>query len=456
MKAETRYRCTECGYETPRWMGRCPVCGAWGTLKEVKVSSSKPQRPGTQAWLEPQEVRPVPLVPEAREAQEARRWPTGIQELDRVLGGGLVAGSVVLLGGEPGVGKSTLLLQLARALAEGGVAPVLYGSAEESRAQILERARRLGIAAEGVQVAPVATLEDLLSLAEEIQPRVLLVDSIQAIITPELPSVAGSVAQVRECASALLRLAKTRNIAVILVGHVTKDGTLAGPKTLEHMVDVVLYLEEQGSGLRVLRASKNRYGSTDEIGLFEMTGTGLREIRDPGRIFLSTGFRRRSGVVITAVLEGRRPFLVEIEALVARTPFALPQRVTTGYDPKRLSMLLGLLENRLGLSLRGHDVFLNVAGGLRIRESAADLAVVAAVLSSFKKRALPEATLVLGEVGLTGEVRPIPALEIRLREAARLGFHQAIVPPQSRNGTFGSLKILEVSDVKELMERWFS
>ncbi len=454
MKAETRYRCTECGYETHRWMGRCPMCGAWGSLKEVKVSTTS--RPGTQAWLERQEVRAVPLTPSEAKTPGAERWATGIQELDRVLGGGLVAGSVVLLGGEPGVGKSTLLLQMARALAAAGASPVLYGSAEESEAQILERAHRLGITAEGVKVAAVSTLEDLLSLADDLQPRVLLVDSIQAIVTPELASVAGSVAQVRECASALLRLAKTRNIAVLLVGHVTKDGTLAGPKTLEHMVDVVLYLEEHGSGLRVLRAAKNRYGSTDEIGLFEMTATGLREIRDPGRIFLSTGFRQRSGVAVTAVLEGRRPFLVEIEALVARTPFALPQRVTTGYDPKRLSMLLGLLENRLGLSLRGHDVFLNVAGGLKIRESAADLAVVAAVLSSFKKRALPEATLVLGEVGLTGEVRPIPALEPRLREAARLGFHQAIVPPQKRTGSFRNLKIQEVSDVKELLERWFS
>ncbi len=459
MKAEIRYRCSQCGYETTRWMGRCPMCGAWGTLQEVRVTTPSSRRSGSarQAWLEPPE-REVVSLQRAKEtgSQPSDRWASGIQELDRVLGGGLVPGSLVLLGGEPGVGKSTLLLELADALAREGVEPVLYASAEESVPQVLARARRLGLAAETVQVTTLTTLEDLLDLTETLKPRLLLVDSIQALVTPEIPSVAGSVAQVRECTAALLRLAKTRNIAVILVGHVTKDGTLAGPKALEHMVDVVLYLEEHGTGLRILRATKNRYGSTDEIGLFEMTGQGLQEIRDPGRIFLSTGFRRRSGVAVTALMEGKRPFLVEIEALVARTPFTLPQRVTTGFDPKRLSMLLGLLENRLGLSLRGHDVFLNVAGGLRIRESAADLAVVAAVLSSLKKRALPEATLVLGEVGLTGEVRPIPLLEPRLREAHRLGFHQALVPPQEAPRHMDSLKIHQVSDVKELLERWFS
>ncbi len=457
MKAETRFRCTQCGYETSRWMGRCPNCGAWGTLKEVQVAPIRRKgTPGHRSWSPPSgEITPL-TPPHAPESPAQRRWPSGIQELDRVLGGGLVPGSLVLLGGEQGVGKSTLLLHWAHALAKRGAAPVVYVSAEESASQILDRARRLNLATEHVQVAPVATVDEVLSLAETLHPKVLLVDSIQAIVAPDLPSVAGSVAQVRECATALLHLAKGQNIAVVLVGHVTKDGTLAGPKTLEHMVDAVLYLEEHGTGLRILRATKNRYGSTEEIGLFEMTSTGLREIRDPGRIFLGHGFRRRSGVAVTAVLEGKRPFLVEIEALVARTPFTLPQRVTTGFDPKRLSMLLGVLENRLGLSLRGHDVFLNVAGGLKVRESAADLAVVAAVLSSLKKRALPEATLVLGEVGLTGEVRPVPALEARLREAQRLGFRRALVPAQERIHTFDSLKILEVSDVKELLEQWFS
>jgi DNA repair protein RadA/Sms len=418
------YRCQECGFASPK-PGTCPDCrrasGAWVQLVEERPATPRtPRRAGTPAAL------PRPLKDISMERDDRVR--TGIDELDRVLGGGVVRGSLVLIGGDPGVGKSTLLLQAARALAQVAP-PVLYVTAEESAAQVKMRADRLGIAGDGLLLWPETDLSLVQAQLDDVKPRGLVIDSIQTVFLPELESAPGSVAQVRECGARLMTLAKSRGIATFLVGHVTKEGALAGPRVLEHLVDTVLYFEgERHHSYRVLRAVKNRFGSTNEIGVFEMAEGGLVEVKNPSGFFLAERPEKAPGSVVVSSLEGTRPVLLELQALVAPAPVGTPRRTVLGADYNRVCLLLAVLEKRAGVPLGSQDVFVNVAGGARVTEPAADLGIVVAAASSYMDRPVPGDVLVVGEVGLTGEVRAVAGLELRLREAAALGFRRAIVP----------------------------
>ncbi len=420
-KTISRFTCQSCGYESPRWLGQCPACGAWNTLVEetVAVSVARPRRASNVPAPEAVPLKAVLPMPEAR-------WRTGIGELDRVLGGGIMRASVVLLGGDPGIGKSTLLLQLAERLGER---QLLYVTGEESLEQVRHRAERLGIHAPGLRLLAETDLERIMAAADALEPELLIVDSIQTVYTPELQSAPGTVAQVRECAARLVRMAKTKGCAVFLVGHVTKEGWVAGPRTLEHVVDAVLQFEgDRHYAYRVLRAIKNRFGPTNELGLFEMTDHGLREVSNPSELFLAQRRPDVSGSAVVAAMEGTRPLLVEVQALVAPTAFSTPARTSTGFDGRRLAVLLAVLDRRVGLSLAYQDVYVNVVGGIRLDEPAADLAVAAAVASSFRDRPIPSDLVLIGEVGLAGELRLTGAMERRLEEAARLGFGRALVP----------------------------
>jgi DNA repair protein RadA/Sms len=418
------YRCQECGFASPK-PGTCPDCrrasGAWVQLVEERPATQRTaRRAGTPA------VQPRPLKDISMEQDDRVR--TGIVELDRVLGGGVVRGSLVLIGGDPGVGKSTLLLQAARALARAAP-PVLYVTAEESAAQVKMRADRLGIAGDGLLLWPENDLSLVQAQLDDAKPRSLVIDSIQTVFLPELESAPGSVAQVRECGARLMTLAKSRGIATFLVGHVTKEGALAGPRVLEHLVDTVLYFEgERHHSYRVLRAVKNRFGSTNEIGVFEMAEGGLVEVKNPSGFFLAERPDKAPGSVVVSSLEGTRPVLLELQALVAPAPVGTPRRTVLGADYNRVCLLLAVLEKRAGVPLGSQDVFVNVAGGARVTEPAADLGIVVAAASSYMDRPVPSDVLVVGEVGLTGEVRAVAGLELRLREAAALGFRRAIVP----------------------------
>jgi DNA repair protein RadA/Sms len=424
MKA-TAFVCQNCGYETPRWLGKCPGCGEWNTLVEEQRATRK-GKANERVRVAPVAARPVKLG--AIEAGRAKRIATGIGELDRVLGGGLVPGSLLLIGGEPGIGKSTLTLQICRQLAKPDF-KVLYVTGEESAQQVRLRAERLGAGADDVYILCSIDIDEILAAAEELAPGLLVVDSIQTVFRTSLTSAPGSVGQVRECTAELLRLAKSRTLTTFVVGHVTKYGAIAGPKTLEHMVDTVLYFEGEGfQQYRIVRAAKNRYGSTNEIGVFEMTDSGLTEVANPSEFFLSGRRADVSGSAVVATIEGTRPLLVEIQALAAPTPFALPQRVATGFDSKRLSMLLCVLERRAGIGAAGQDIFLNVAGGLKIQDPAADLAVIASLASSIRNHPLRDDAVLLGEVGLGGEVRSVARTESRIAEAARLGLKTVILP----------------------------
>jgi len=418
------YRCQECGFASPK-PGTCPDCrrasGAWVQLVEERpVTQRTARRAGTPA------IQPRPLKDISMEQDDRVR--TGIDELDRVLGGGVVRGSLVLIGGDPGIGKSTLLLQAARALARAAP-PVLYVTAEESAAQVKMRADRLGIAGDGLLLWPENDLSLVQAQLDDAKPRSLVIDSIQTVFLPELESAPGSVAQVRECGARLMTLAKSRGIATFLVGHVTKEGALAGPRVLEHLVDTVLYFEgERHHSYRVLRAVKNRFGSTNEIGVFEMAEGGLVEVKNPSGFFLAERPDKAPGSVVVSSLEGTRPVLLELQALVAPAPVGTPRRTVLGADYNRVCLLLAVLEKRAGVPLGSQDVFVNVAGGARVTEPAADLGIVVAAASSYMDRPVPGDVLVVGEVGLTGEVRAVAGLELRLREAAALGFRRAIVP----------------------------
>jgi DNA repair protein RadA/Sms len=418
------YRCQECGFASPK-PGTCPDCrrasGAWVQLVEERPATQRTaRRAGTPA------VQPRPLKDISMEQDDRVR--TGIDELDRVLGGGVVRGSLVLIGGDPGVGKSTLLLQAARALARAAP-PVLYVTAEESAAQVKMRADRLGIAGDGLLLWPENDLSVVQAQLDDAKPRSLVIDSIQTVFLPELESAPGSVAQVRECGARLMTLAKSRGIATFLVGHVTKEGALAGPRVLEHLVDTVLYFEgERHHSYRVLRAVKNRFGSTNEIGVFEMAEGGLVEVKNPSGFFLAERPDKAPGSVVVSSLEGTRPVLLELQALVAPAPVGTPRRTVLGADYNRVCLLLAVLEKRAGVPLGSQDVFVNVAGGARVTEPAADLGIVVAAASSYMDRPVPGDVLVVGEVGLTGEVRAVAGFELRLREAAALGFRRAIVP----------------------------
>ncbi|HTX54790.1 MAG TPA: DNA repair protein RadA [Candidatus Baltobacteraceae bacterium] len=422
MPKHSHYECQQCGAQAPRWLGRCPDCGAWGSLIEVR-----PAPPSRDAPLIDPPSGDAVLLREVPGTAD-RRLVTGIGELDRVLGGGLVPGGVVLIGGDPGVGKSTLLLQAAAALAVRSH-PVLYASGEESLAQISERGRRLGLDPPGLYLAAETALEAVLAQIERIKPTVAIVDSIQTVWSRGLEAGAGSLSQVREVAGRLIEMAKRTETGVWLIGHVTKDGSLAGPRALEHLVDTVIYFEgDRQQAYRILRATKNRFGPTDEIGVFEMRSGGLVPVENPSAAFLAERPPQATGCLVVATMEGTRPILLELQALVSPTGAALPRRVANGLDSQRVAMLLAVLEKRLHLRLATADVFLNVVGGLGIREPAADLGVMAAVLSSAREIPVEPTWAFFGEVGLGGEVRGVPQADKRLAELARLGFTKAIVP----------------------------
>lgn len=426
VRQKTVYRCSECGAAHPKWGGRCETCGEWNTLVEEVERPAPRARPRGHDRPGPDRTAAAPVRVGAVRAPASARAPSGLRELDYVLGGGIVAGSVVLVGGEPGIGKSTLLLQVAAASAATG-RRALYVSAEESGPQVRLRAERLGGAALDVELLTETGLDGILGIAGAAPPDLLVVDSIQTIYAAELEGAPGNVGQVRECAARLMRFAKESGCAVFIVGHVTKGGGVAGPKTLEHIVDTVLYFEGEGSlDFRILRATKNRFGSVDEIGVFRMTGEGLAAVDNPSALFLGDG-AATSGTAVTALIEGSRPVLVEIQALAARAGYGTPQRVATGVDPRRLAMLLAVLEKRSGIPVSQLDVFVNVAGGLRLTEPAGDLAVATAVASSVYDVPLPAGTVLVGELGLGGEIRAVTQLERRLAEAAQLGMQVAHV-----------------------------
>ena len=415
------YTCGQCGASTPQWRGQCPDCGAWNSLAEsiVETGGTRPRTPAAPG--RPVAASSVDLAPDTR-------IETNLAELDRVLGGGLVAGAVVLVGGEPGIGKSTLLLQVLAGLAAAGAARTLYVTGEESIRQVALRAKRLEVETDRVQLLAETRVETVLDVLARESPRIVAIDSIQTMFTDALQSAPGSVAQVRESAARLARHAKEHAVSVLLVGHVTKDGALAGPRVLEHMVDTVLYFESEADRrFRVIRAVKNRFGAANEIGLFAMTEKGLREVRNPSAIFLARGAGDVAGSVVTVVREGTRPLLVELQALVDEAS-GPPRRLTVGIDQSRLNMLLAVLHRHAGVSTQGLDVYANVVGGVRIAETAADLAVLAAVRSTLSTRPVDRALVVYGEIGLAGEIRPIPGGEERVREAAKHGFTRALVP----------------------------
>lgn len=446
-KAKTHFVCQACGYWSPRWMGRCPDCGQWGSF----VEELRERRPPSVSILGPQgEPKPITTI----DLRPFPRFSTGLKELDRVLGGGIVPGSLILIGGDPGVGKSTLLLQAsARVSAEEGM--VLYVSGEESLPQVRSRGERLGALSDDLLLFASTSLQETLQQAEAVKPRLLVLDSVQTIYSEELESPPGSISQVREVAVAFMRLAKEKGVSTILIGHVTKDGSLAGPKTLEHIVDAVIYFEgELRSAYRILRASKNRFGSTEEIGVFEMTEGGLVEVNNPSAVFISERPLESPGSVVVPTVEGVRSILVELQALVTSMGAPIPRRVVSGLDLNRASLLLAIVEKRLGLPLGTCDVYLNVAGGVRVAETAADLALVAAVLSSFRNVPVDPSLVIFGEVGLGGEVRGVRHGERRLQEAHHLGFARCILPQANleKLRTSVPIKLQGIRDLNGLLE----
>ena len=426
----TAFACQQCGHMAARWLGQCPSCSAWGSMVEEALPDPRARAAAKGRRVGGAEPRPLAAVP----ADRSLRRSTGLGELDRVLGGGLVHGSVILVGGDPGIGKSTLTLQACSALAKQGLS-VLYVAGEESPEQVRLRADRLGLDDAGVLILPETNAEAVIEQLDALRPAAVVVDSIQTLHTATLASAPGSVGQVRESAALLTAHCKAAGTACILIGHVTKEGALAGPRVLEHLVDTVLYFEGDGAhALRVLRAVKNRFGSTNEVGVFEMAEGGLLEVQNPSAAFLAERPAGAPGSAVLATLEGSRPVLVEIQALVARSGLAMPRRTAIGVDPGRVALLLAVLEKRRRMQLHAEDVFLNVAGGLRVDEPAADLAIVAAVASSVRGRAVPDDVVLWGEVGLTGEVRSAARAEARAREAARQGFRRCILPEGNVRG----------------------
>jgi DNA repair protein RadA/Sms len=449
-KPKTAYVCSDCGASALQWFGSCPSCGAAGTLSETVVEKGTAHRYAGAASMPA--ATPVAL-PEIA-ARELERIPTGVDELDRALGGGLVAAQVVLLGGDPGIGKSTLLLQTLATLRSENAAAALYVSGEESAEQVALRARRLGLDAGGVRLIAETQLERVLGALEASRPRVAVIDSIQTLWSESLQSAPGSVAQVRECAAQLARHAKRAGIALFLIGHVTKEGAIAGPRVLEHIVDTVLYFEgDPNSSFRLVRAVKNRFGAVNELGVFAMTDKGLKGVANPSRLFLSTHEKPVAGACVLATLEGTRPLLVEIQALVDAAHAPNPRRLSVGLEQNRLAMLLAVLHRHAGIATWEHDVFVNAVGGVRIGEPAADLAVCLSVVSSLTDRPIGSKLAVFGEIGLAGEVRPAPRGQERLREVAKLGFEKAIVPranqPKSR---VSGLEVLAVERVDQAVQ----
>jgi len=450
-KSKTFYRCQECGYESGKWLGRCPQCQSWESFCEETPPAASPA-----SLLLAADERPTSLT--ASPDQDYCRWPVGIEELDRVLGGGIVPGSVILIGGEPGIGKSTLILQLLARLADQGKAS-LYVSGEESAHQIKLRANRLGAVRDAIFLATVNETEKIIAMAEEMRPALVAVDSVQTLVRQDLASAPGTVSQVRDCSHKLMEFAKRRHIPVALVGHVTKDGSLAGPKLLEHMVDTVLYFEgDRSHAFRILRTVKNRFGSTNEIGVFEMKEEGLAEIKNPSEIFLAERPLNEPGSVVAPIIEGSRPILVEIQALVSPTNLGTARRTSLGADHQRLALLTAVLEKKGGFDMYGHDIFLNIAGGIRVEEPAADLGIVAALASSRREIPIPSDTALCGEIGLAGEVRAVGHIEIRVREAQRLGFKRIILPTNNceRLPKNPGLEVVGIRGLHELLEILFT
>lgn len=444
-RARTVFQCNECGYETAKWMGKCPSCNSWNTLIETVQESSTAAAKQARKYAKAEHVVKLRKVGEEKEG----RISSGIGELDRVLGGGIVSGSVVLAGGEPGIGKSTLFLQMADYLAQ--TERVLYISAEESGAQVAMRFSRLGLQSD-LEFLAETELGVILATAEELKPRIMIVDSIQTIYNSELSSAAGSVSQVRECAAALARYAKTTGTAVFIIGHVTKEGNIAGPRILEHLVDSVLYFEgEAASAFRILRAVKNRFGSTNEIGVFDMSAVGMKEVENPSAVLLSAREKDVAGLSIYCALEGTRPVLIEVEALVSETAFGMPRRMTTGADYNRVNLIIAVLEKKIGLKLYNQDIYVNVGGGMRINDPALDLAIAASIVSSFRNKSIRHGAVLMGEIGLTGEVRRVSQAEKRVGEAERMGMTAAILPQQNKNDIKSSLELKGIRTVHDAL-----
>lgn len=447
MKSKPLFTCQKCGYQSAKWLGKCPDCGAWNSMVEEFPVKGRHLAEGGSA---------APVSIHSVTGGDDQRISCGISEFDRVLGGGLVEGSLVLIGGDPGIGKSTLLLQVMNNLARVH-GPVLYVSGEESAQQISLRGSRMGVGEKELFLLAETSLENIAGHVKRMKPHVLVVDSIQTVFTAALESAPGSVSQVRETAGRLMVLAKSTGLPVFLVGHVTKDGSIAGPRVLEHMVDTVLYFEGDAThSFRILRAVKNRFGSTNEIGIFEMKEEGLSEVINPSELFLTERPVGVSGSAVVAALEGSRPLLVELQALVTGSPFGVPRRTTIGIDHNRLALLVAVLEKKVGLNMAGQDIFINVAGGVKLNEPAIDLGIVAAVASSHLDKTIDQQTLVLGEVGLAGEVRAIVHPELRMKEAAKLGFKRFVVPAGNlKHIQIKGMEIVGVKSVEEALENLF-
>ena len=450
-KSKSVFFCTSCGNELTKWMGRCPACNEWDTIKEQVVTTSKAvamQRSSTEFSREPRLVQDIVT-------NTTQRIDTGIKEVNRVLGGGLIPGSLILLGGEPGIGKSTLMLQIA--LTDNGL-KTLYVSGEESEEQIKMRATRIGIRNNDCNIFTETRLEEIVRQIESLRPEIVIIDSIQTLFTELAESTPGSTTQIRSCTTQLLGVAKQLGIAIFIIGHITKDGTIAGPKILEHIVDVVLQFEGDGNNAyRILRGIKNRFGATFEIGVFEMLDSGLRAVANPSEILLSHYEEPLSGIAVGASVDGIRPYLIEVQALVTGAAYGTPQRNATGYDPRRMGMLLAVLEKRVGMKMFQKDVFLNFAGGFRVADPGLDLAIVAAVVSSYYDRPIADGVCCAGEIGLSGEVRPAPRTEQRLSEAARLGFRRVIVSGFLRKGIKvpKGIEVVYINNIGELPRALF-
>jgi len=450
MKKETLFVCQNCEHTTGKWLGKCPECGEWNSLVEEKA-----RRSGTRNGFQLRDVSAIPFT--EIESQDDVRVPSGVTEFDRVLGGGIVPGTLVLIGGDPGIGKSTLLLQVADKLSGAG-ALVLYVSGEESERQIKLRGERLAVEAKNVYLLPETNLENIIKEIERLKPRAIIVDSIQTVFSGAIESAPGSVSQVREVARQFLMLAKNRSIPIFLIGHITKEGSIAGPKILEHIVDTVLYFEgERHHNHRIVRAVKNRFGAANEVGVFEMTSTGLMPVANPSQMFLQERPLNVAGSIVTACMEGTRPLLVEIQALVSGTKYGTGRRMTQGLDQNRVALLIAMLEKRASLQLTGEDVFVNIAGGLEVDEPAADLGVVTAIVSSFKNMTIDPHTAVFGEIGLTGEVRGAMQASVRAREAQALGFKKIVMPASNVAGLERLLgvRVVGVRSVDEALEELF-
>lgn len=451
-KTKTVFVCQNCGAESSKWIGRCPACGEWNTYHEEIITPSQSRDTG---FFSGKEKRKPELLENIKSDEHSRR-KTGIAELDRILGGGIVNGSLILLGGEPGVGKSTLALQLALAL-KGE--KILYISGEESEEQISFRAKRMNNQNPGCYILSETSLENIFTHTENLKPELVIIDSIQTISTSALESSAGSVSQVRECAAMLLRYSKTTGTPVFLIGHITKDGTLAGPKVLEHIVDVVLYFEGDNNFVyRLLRSAKNRFGSTSELGIFEMVESGLREVANPSEMFINQHEESLSGISVAATIDGIRPFLLETQALVSSAVYGTPQRSTTGFDIRRLNMLLAVLEKRAGFKLGLKDVFLNIAGGIKVNDPAMDLAIISSVLSSNLDIPLDRDICFTGETGLSGEIRPVSRIEQRIKEASKMGFRKIYISKYHRNLSIkgSDIEVIQVGKIENLIRSVFS